>query len=198
MRKIIAVTGTPGTGKTSLCSYIVRKNKGWLHLDLGKLAVESNAVIGYDRIMKSRIVDMGVLKKALRNYILSKLGEDLKLLIDGHYAAEVSPAEFVDCCIVLRCRPDILWQRLRKIRGYNSEKARRNIESELTDYCYLTAKRHLKKVKIIQFDTTRRSVKKLYYRFMKCYRNDFRCKSDEVDWINYFAKHSEKLKLFSR
>ncbi|MBO3799470.1 MAG: adenylate kinase family protein [Candidatus Brockarchaeota archaeon] len=198
MRKIIVVTGTAGTGKTSLCSYVVRKNRGWVHLDLGKFAIDSNAVIGYDSIMKTRIVDTSVLKKALRKYILSKLGEDLNLLIDGHYAAEVSPAEYVDCCIVLRCRPDVLWHRLRKIKGYNEEKARENVESELTDYCYLNAKKYLKKVRIIQLDTTRKSIKNLYYRFMKCYKNDFKCKSDEVDWISYFSKHSEKLNLIFR
>lgn len=198
MRKIIVVTGTPGTGKTSLCSYIVRKNKEWVHLDLGKLAIDSDAVVGYDSIMKTRIVDLRILKKALRKYILSKPEEDLKLLIDGHYAAEVSPANYVDCCIVLRCRPDVLWHRLRKIRGYNKEKARMNLESELTDYCYLNAKKYLKKVKIIQFDTTGESIEKLYYRFMKCYENGFKCKSDEVDWISYFSKHSEKLKLLFR
>lgn len=193
MGKVIVFTGTPGTGKTSLCNYIVKRNKGWIHLDLGRFAVNVNAIIGYDRIMKSKIVNMKALKKALRNYVLN-LPDDNTLLIDSHYAAEVSPANHVDCCIVLRCRPDILWKRLIKIRGYREEKARINIESELTDYCYLAAKKNLRNVKIIQFDTSSTSVVKLYRRFMECYENDFKCKGDNVDWISYFSKHPEKFK----
>ncbi|MBO3769130.1 MAG: AAA family ATPase [Thermoproteota archaeon] len=194
MGKVIVFTGTPGTGKTSLCNYIVKRNKDWVHLDLGSFAVSVNAIIGYDRIMKSSIINMRALKKALRNYVLN-MPDDSNLLIDGHYAAEVSPANCVDCCIVLRCRPDILWKRLIKIRGYEEKKARINIESELTDYCYLTAKRYLRNVRIVQFDTSNTSIVKLYRRFMKCYENDFKCEGDDVDWISYFSKHPEK---FSR
>jgi len=198
--KIIIVTGTPGTGKTSLCKYVTSRNRGWIHLELGKFAVSINAIIGYDSLMKTRVVDTSLLKKALRKYVssLRKSEKDFNLLIDGHYAAEVSPSNDVDYCIVLRCRPDILWRRLRKIKRYSEEKARRNLESELTDYCYLAAKKYLRKAKIIQFDTTRVSIKKLYCRFMKCYKEDFKCKGNEVDWIGYFSKHPEKLRILFR
>jgi len=198
MRRIIVFTGTPGTGKTSLCNYIVRRNKEWVHIDLGRFATCVNAIVGYDSAMDSSIVDIIALKKALREYILSRANEDLKLLIDGHYAAEVSPASYVDCCIVLRCRPDVLWLRLKRIRGYKEEKARVNIESELTDYCYLAARKHLRKVKIIQFDTTNKSIGELYRRFMKCYENGFKCEGDNVDWISYFSKNPGKFKMLFR
>ncbi|MDW8034218.1 MAG: AAA family ATPase [Nitrososphaerota archaeon] len=197
MRKVIVFTGTPGTGKTSLCKYIVRRNKRWFHLDLGKFATNVNAIVGYDRIMNSSIINMRVLKKALRSYILKMSDED-KLLIDGHYAAEVSPANYVDCCIILRCRPDILWRRLVKVRRYGEMKVRINVESELTDYCYLAAKKYLKNVKIIQFDTSNMGIAELYRRFMKCYENDFKCKGDRVDWISYFSKNPEKFNMFFR
>jgi adenylate kinase len=197
MKEIIVITGTPGTGKTSLCKYIVKNNRGWVHLDLGRFAIKVGAIIDYNGSMRSRIVDINFLKKALRKYISDKAEEGVKVLIDGHYAAEVSPASYVDCCIVLRCRPDILWHRLRKVRRYNREKIRRNIESELTDYCYLIAKRSLRNVKIIQLDTSRESIRTLYYRFMKCYRKNFECESDRVDWIDYFFKHPGKIKIFS-
>ncbi|MEM1557286.1 MAG: AAA family ATPase [Thermoproteota archaeon] len=197
MIKIVVFTGTPGTGKTSLCNYIVKRSKGWIHLDLGMFAVSVNAIVGYDRIMKSSIVNMKALKKALRNYILN-MSDDNNLLIDSHYAAEVSPANYVDCCIVLRCRPDILWRRLVKIRGYEEMKVRMNIESELTDYCYLAAKKYLRNVRIIQFDTSNTSIVKLYRRFMECYKNNFKCEGDNVDWISYFSKYPEKFKKFFR
>ncbi|MEM3712369.1 MAG: AAA family ATPase [Thermoproteota archaeon] len=197
MRKVIVFTGTPGTGKTSLCNYIVRRNRGWVHLDLGKFAASVNAIVGYDKTMKTSVVNIRVLKKALRNYVLNMSDED-PLLLEGHYAAEASPTNYVNCCIVLRCRPDILWQRLVKIRGYGEMKARVNLESELTDYCYLAAKKYLRNVKIIQFDTSNVGIVKLYRRFMKCYENGFQCKGDSIDWISYFSKYPEKFKKLFR
>ncbi len=196
--KVIVVTGTPGTGKTSLCRHIVRKNRGWVHLDLGRFVVKANAVIEYDRSLKTNIVDTGVLKKALYTHIQRSVERGVRLLIDGHYAAEVAPSKYVDYCLVLRCRPDVLWRRLRKIKGYGEEKARRNVESELTDYCYLAAKLHLKNRRVVQLDTTRMSIRKLYARFMECYEDDFRHEGDRVDWTSFLLKHPEKTSFLFR
>lgn len=190
--KVIVVTGTPGTGKTSLCRYIVRRNKGWVHLDLGNFAVETNSVIGYDRSLETSIVNISGLKKSLYRHVLSDDRSGVKLLVDGHYAAEVSPSRYVNYCIILRCRPDVLWLRL-KNKGYGDEKARRNVESELTDYCYLMAKNFLGNRRIMQLDTTRRSVERVYARFMEHYNNRTRCEGDKVDWVGFLLKHPEKM-----
>lgn len=191
--RVIVVTGTPGTGKTSLCRYIVRRNRGWVHLDLGRFAVKTNTVIEHNRFLKTSIVDTGVLKKALRAHVLRNVEKDVRLLIDGHYAAEVAPSKHVDYCLVLRCRPDVLWRRLRSIRGYWKEKARRNVESELTDYCYLAAKLHLKNSRLMQLDTTGTSVRRLYTRFMESYEDGFRHEGDRVDWTGFLLRHPKKM-----
>lgn len=196
--KVIVVTGTPGTGKTSLCKYIIRRSAGWVHLDLGRFAVESKAIVEYDRSLKTSIVDTGVLKKALRAHVLRNVEKDVRLLIDGHYAAEVAPSKHVDYCVVLRCRPDVLWRRLRSIRGYVEEKARRNVESELTDYCYLAAKLHLKNSRIVQLDTTRTSTGRLYTRFMGFYKDGFKRDGDRVDWTEFLLKHPGKMSFLFR
>lgn len=191
--EVIVVTGTPGTGKTSLCKHIVKRNKGWAHLDLGRFAVETNSVVEYDRSLRTNIVDIAVLKKALYKYVSNNVEKGVKLLIDGHYAAEVSPSRYVNCCVVLRCRPDVLWLRLKNIRRYIEEKARRNVESELTDYCYLMAKNYLGNRRIVQLDTTRRSIGSVYARFIECYSNRTRCEGDKVDWMGFFLRHPEKM-----
>lgn len=196
--KVIVVTGTPGTGKTSLCRHIVSRNNGWVHLDVGQFAVEVNAIIGYDDSLETSIVDMDILKRALLKHVLKKVGEGLHLLIDGHYAAEVSPVKHVDYCLVLRCRPDVLWRRLRSIKRYGEEKARRNVESEITDYCYLMAKLHLKGKRIVQLDTSGISVRKTYIRFMECYRERFRCSGDMVDWVDFLLKNPGKMGFLFR
>ncbi|MCX8183356.1 MAG: AAA family ATPase [Crenarchaeota archaeon] len=194
--KVIVVTGTPGTGKTSLCRYIASKNKGWVHLDLNRFAAEVNAIIGYDNSLETSIVHMGILKRALLKHVSNSVG--VHLLIDGHYAAEVSPVKHVDYCLVLRCRPDVLWRRLRSVRRYSEDKARRNVESEITDYCYLMAKLHLKRKRIVQLDTTGISVGKTYIRFMECYRKGFKCRGDIVDWVDFLLKNPGKMGFLFR
>jgi broad-specificity NMP kinase len=196
--RVIVVTGTPGTGKTSLCRHIVRRNKGWVHLDLGRFAAEANATTEYDYSLETSVVNMNVLKRALLKHVSSSIGKSVCLLIDGHYAAEAAPVKYVDYCLVLRCRPDVLWQRLRSIKGYGEEKARRNVESEITDYCYLMAKLRLKGKRIAQLDTTGLSIRGTYSRFMKLYRNSFRSKGDAVDWANFLLKNPEKLSFLLR
>lgn len=196
--RVIVVTGTPGTGKTSLCRRIVSRNKGWVHLDVGQFAVEVNAVIGYDDSLETNIVDMGILKRALLKHVSNSVGEGVHLLIDGHYAAEVSPVKHVDYCLVLRCRPDVLWRRLTNLKRYSEDKARRNVESEITDYCYLMAKLHLKRKRIVQLDTTGISVGKTYARFMECYREGFRCRGDVVDWVDFLLKNPGKMSFLFR
>ncbi|MEM2087661.1 MAG: AAA family ATPase [Thermoproteota archaeon] len=191
----IVVTGTPGTGKTSLCEHIAKRNKGWIHLDLGRFAVKTNSVVEYDRSLKTNIIDTGVLKKVLYKYVSINVEKGVKLLIDGHYAAEVSPSKYVNCCIVLRCRPDILWLRLKNTRRYVEEKARMNVESELTDYCYLMAKNFLGNRRIMQLDTTRRSVERVYARFMEYYNNRTMCEGDNVDWVGFLLKHPERMRF---
>ncbi|MEM2998228.1 MAG: AAA family ATPase [Thermoproteota archaeon] len=196
--RVIVVTGTPGTGKTSLCRRIVRRNKGWVHLDVGRFAVEVNAVIGYDDSLETSIVDMDILKRALLKHVSKRVKEGLHMLIDGHYAAEVSPVKHVDYCLVLRCRPDVLWRRLTNLKRYSEDKARRNVESEITDYCYLMAKLHLKRKRIVQLDTTGISVGKTYTRFMECYREGFRCRGDVVDWVDFLLKNPGKMSFLFR
>lgn len=191
--EVIVVTGTPGTGKTSLCRHIVRRSRGWVHLDLSRFAVKENAVIEYDRSFKTSVVDTVVLKKALHAYVLRSIDKGIRFLIDGHYAAEVSPSKYVNYCLVLRCRPDVLWRRLKSIKGYSKEKARMNVESEITDYCYLMARLHLKSRRIVQLDTTRMSIGETYARFMECYRGGFRCGGDTVDWSDFILKNPGKI-----
>lgn len=192
------VTGTPGTGKTSLCRRIVSRNKGWVHLDLGRFAAKVNAITGYDDSLETSIVDMGILKRALLKHVSNSVGEGVRLLIDGHYAAEVSPVKHVDYCLVLRSRPDVLWRRLTSVKRYGEDKARRNVESEITDYCYLMAKLHLKGKRIVQLDTTGISVGKTYTRFMECYREGFRCRGDVVDWVDFLLKNPSKMGFLFR
>ena len=64
---LIALTGTPGTGKT-YASNVLQEN-GFEVGDLNKIAVDNNFLIGTDEKRKSRIIDIDRLNEYVKeNY----------------------------------------------------------------------------------------------------------------------------------
>jgi adenylate kinase len=57
--------------------------------------------------------------------------------------------------LVLRCRPDVLRERMMR-RGYGEDKMHDNLECEALDYCSINAEKHYKKV--FDVDTTGRDI----------------------------------------
>jgi adenylate kinase len=53
---IIAITGTPGTGKTTVASIL--KKKGFIVVDLKQVAFDNDFIIGIDKERNSSIVDV--------------------------------------------------------------------------------------------------------------------------------------------
>ena len=100
---IVGLTGTPGTGKTSV-SEILRK-KGYVVMDLNKIVEQHNFISGYDRERRCSIADMKKLDSYIRKQDRGKM-----LIVEGHLAHLLS----VDMIIVLRCSPKILEKRLKK------------------------------------------------------------------------------------
>jgi len=115
---IISLTGTPGTGKTSVAK---------------SLRQEGFEVIGLTDFVKSRglgeqkkdfEVDVPAMIDALEDEI--KEGEDT--VIEGHLSHHFE----ADFCVVLRCNPEELEERLGE-RDYSEQKVSENIESEILD-----------------------------------------------------------------
>lgn len=66
--KVIAVTGSPGTGKTAMAKKLA-KRLDFYYLDVNKLVSKNKLSEGYDRKRKTKIVDIKKLSKALVNFI---------------------------------------------------------------------------------------------------------------------------------
>ncbi len=109
---IVCITGTPGTGKTTVC-----KNLPWPYINLNEFAKENNCIKGYDKKRKVRIVDMDCLKDRLKNLN--------NIILESHYS------HFMNCdvVVVLRTSPSILKIRLFE-KGFDDEKIRENLEAE--------------------------------------------------------------------
>ncbi|MBU6999426.1 MAG: adenylate kinase family protein [Theionarchaea archaeon] len=114
----IAVTGTPGTGKTSAARRL-SEALGMTYIDISEIAEKTGAIVGKEG--DSWVVDVDTVRESLESM------DDI--IIDSHFAEMVD----VDLVFVLRCEPTTLYERL-KARGYPEEKIRENVLAEILDY----------------------------------------------------------------
>jgi adenylate kinase len=137
---LIALTGTPGVGKTE-CAEILR-NRGLSVTDLNELAISHDFVAGRDEERDSLIIDI----EALDGFI-KKEYQNVDVTFEGHLSHLLS----VDMAVVLRCNPLELQKRL-ATKGWKESKIMENVHAEILDVIKIEAHDHLEKV--CEIDTT--------------------------------------------
>lgn len=110
----IAVTGTPGVGKTTFCERFK-----WSKISVQELAEQHGCIDDADEDGGAPI-DVDALSQEIN------WPEGDYWLIDGHLS-HLLP---VDAAIVIRCNPSALQRRLES-RGYSAQKINENVECEL-------------------------------------------------------------------
>ncbi len=133
---IVAVTGTPGPGKTTACSLL----SGVKVIDLRILAEENAQLFSFDSVRGCMEVDPAVLQTLLPEVYNT-------VILDGHLSHLLEN----DVVVVLRCSPKVLAERLSR-RGWPSEKIRENQEAEAIDLILIEALDDNKEV--LEIDTT--------------------------------------------
>ncbi|GAM86750.1 hypothetical protein ANO11243_047690 [Dothideomycetidae sp. 11243] len=119
----IIITGTPGTGKTTHSTALAEAT-GLTHVDVNKVVKEQSLSAGWDAERGSTIVDEDKLVDALED-TLRRGGT----VVDWH-ACDLWPEALVDLVVVVRCRTEELYDRL-KGRGYKTEKVEENMDAEI-------------------------------------------------------------------
>lgn len=132
-KKVIAISGTPGTGKSTLAKLFKRK------LGLSRLNLEDfykQISIRYDQNKQCYDLDL----KKFEKLVGERLKEAEKGLIIDSHISHLLPKKMVDLCIVLTS-PDLkkLEKRLKK-RGYSRKKIRENLDAEIFQVCSNQAK----------------------------------------------------------
>nr|EGQ40112.1 MAG: putative nucleotide kinase [Candidatus Nanosalinarum sp. J07AB56] len=109
----LSLTGTPGTGKTSVAEEL--ESRGYEVSYLSRLLEQK----GIGDAGEEREVDVDEMRSRL------EIDADI---VEGHLSHFLS----ADVCVVLRCRPDVLRDRLSG-RGYSSLKIEENLRAEALD-----------------------------------------------------------------
>jgi len=120
---IIAISGTPGTGKTAVAKRVA-KETGFEYASLNELAEKMNLYEGFDRERNAKIVSTERISEAVK-----KRRKD-NIVIESHYAQDV----YSDLLIILTCELKELKKRLTE-KGWPERKINENMEAEIMEVC---------------------------------------------------------------
>ena len=164
--RLIAVTGTPGTGKSTIAKKLSLL-LDYAYLNGSELVKSARLAEKYDKRRKTAIVDPSLFTHAvleMRDYEAKKGSKGL--IVDSHLS-HFLPPKAVSACIVLTCRLPELGRRLSK-RGYGRAKIRENLDAEIFDTILVEAAE--KGHRIIKIDSTKiaeKDMKKLAERIRR-------------------------------
>lgn len=181
---IIEITGTPGTGKSTVAKLVAKKS-GFGLIDIKKLV---NDRYIYKKTKGEKEVDIGKLQKEIEKEILGSRPETGNVIVEGHLACELRlPTHYI---FVLRCRPDILKKRLGR-RKYKKEKTEENILAEMLDYCTQKAWKNKKQhTKIVEIETANKNIKKVADIIMDAVKRK-KTKTDKINYGKYLIRYAK-------
>lgn len=125
----ILITGTPGTGKTTLAKEL-SKALSIPHIEVSKYIKTHKFYQEYNADYDTLILD-----DENEDKLLDNLEQELKKphVIDFH-TSELFPKRWFDIVVVLRVKTDVLFDRLVQ-RGYEERKVQENVECEIMNVC---------------------------------------------------------------
>lgn len=176
---IIAITGTPGVGKTTV-SKLLAERLGYEYVNLRDYALEN--CIGE---MKGDELEVEVDELAY-NFERDFKGKDV--VVDGHLS-HFLPADIV---IVLRAHPKLIGERLTE-RGYSREKIGENVEAELVDVILVEALEENENV--IEVDTTGKTPEEVVDEILGLIEKGVKKRVGLVDWSEVYDEVIPYLRL---
>jgi len=148
--KVILVSGTPGTGKTTYAKKIA-KQKSYKYIDVNKVVSSHNLSSGYDKKRDTTVIDTDKLNKVLIKLINEEKKKKTKGFVIDSHLSHYLPKKYADLCIITKCDLKTLKKRLEK-RGYSKDKVRENLDAEIFDVCRVEAEERGHLVKVIFAD----------------------------------------------
>ncbi|MGD8505484.1 MAG: AAA family ATPase [Candidatus Bathyarchaeota archaeon] len=177
-KRIIVVTGTPSVGKTLVSSLLASRIDA-LHIDLGELVKRERLWSDVDKTRETLIADVPKLSKRVQELI--ELSER-DIVLDGHYAVDVIPAEKIHTVIVLRREPDEL-RKLMQRRGFEGKKLKENLAAEVLDVCLYDAVKVCSVEKVCEMNVTGKKAVEVVEEVVAVLEGRKKCAIGTVDWL---------------
>ncbi|MHA1709561.1 MAG: adenylate kinase family protein [Candidatus Baldrarchaeia archaeon] len=191
-RKVILISGVPGTGKTTIAKALVKRLDAQ-YVSIADLVVKYRLYTEYDKERLCYVVDTKKLRHFLKNIITSS---SKTLVLDTHVVEGV-PADLIDVVIILRTRPDILEKRLIE-KGYSRKKVLENVQAEILASCTCEALSIFDKNKIFEIDTSSIDVNSVIENILNIIRGEgSQYRIGKIDWLSLMER-DERLMRFLR
>jgi adenylate kinase len=166
---MFGITGTPGTGKSSVAEALGERGYRILHLS----ETTGEYVLGEDPVRATLVIDE-------ERWAASFVPFDG--IVEGHLAHLLS----CDRIAVLRCRPDALAARLRG-RGYSEGKVRENALAEALDVVLIETLELFSPDQVYELDTTDKTIQECSDLVCSFFRGQIPPRSGFLDWSSYIG-----------
>lgn len=176
-KQVILITGTPCVGKTTTSKLLTEKLSAE-YINLTEYAKKHNLILGEDKERKTTIIDEKAMHKKIRETI--KKTNNSTIIIDGHYAAVVTPRDLTTHVFVLRKNPKELKKQMQK-SDFNEAKIYENLSAEILDSCLIEAIQNQNEV--CEIDTTGKIVDEVVAEITSILDGNKKGLKGYIDWL---------------
>ncbi len=176
--KVIIITGTPGTGKTTI-SQVLADMIDAIHLEVSRYAEEEGCVLWEDEKRDTSVVDMEKLTALITEMVNSS---EKSIILDGHYGHDLVNPSDVEHVLVLRKQPWTL-KHVLESRGYSGEKVWENLEAEIVGVSVHEVLSIFPEHVITELDTSTSTPMETVSEALKEFKSQRRNKFTPIDWV---------------
>lgn len=183
-KRVILITGTPCTGKTTVAKQLTTKLHA-LYINLTELAKTHSLTLGEDKTRKTTIIDEEKLCAKITETI--DTSEKTTVIVDSHYAASIVPKHYAPRIFVLRRNPVELRKFMEK-RGFSETKMWENLAAEILDVCLVETLQEYEKERVCELDITGKPVDAVVNEIIAVLKENKKCFVGQVDWLTMLEK----------
>ena len=177
-KRVILITGTPATGKTTTAKQLATKLDAE-YINLTDYAKTHKLTLREDKERKTTIINEEEMPEKLMETI--KSSTKANIIIDGHYASAVTPTELVTKVFVLRRNPKELKKFMEKC-GFEGAKLWENLSAEILDVCLIESLQ-MQEGKVCELDITGKTVDEAIADILGILDQGKKCFVGVVDWL---------------